>query len=47
MKEMIMKLENEWLVAKIENLEKSLIQLEEEAEVMKDWTDMKSKLLDT
>lgn len=44
---MIMKLEKERLVAKVENMEKSLIQIEEEAEVMKDWTDMKSKLLDT
>lgn len=42
-----MKLEKERLIAKVENLEKSLVQLEEDAEVIKERTDMKSKLMDT
>lgn len=44
---MIMKLEKERLIAKVENMEKSLIQIEDDAEQMKDRTDMKSKLIDT
>ena len=43
---MIMKLEKERLVAKVENLEKSLLQLEEGTED-KDKTELKSKLLET
>ena len=41
-----MKLEKERLVAKVENLEKSLLQLEEGTED-KDKTELKSKLLET
>lgn len=44
---MIMKLEKERLVAKVDNLEKSLLQLEEGTENPLRKSDMKSKLLET
>ena len=44
---MIMKLEKERLIAKVENLEKSFVQLEEDSEAIKERTDLKSKLMET
>ena len=43
---MIMKLEKERLVAKVDNLEKSLVQLEEGTED-REKTELKSKLMET
>lgn len=43
---MIMKLEKERLIAKVENMEKSMTQIEDDAEFLEK-TQMKSKLMET